>query len=527
MATQWFYRMFGEEFGPIEEPALQEMRESGTLGPEDEIRREGSARWQTLAACFPAGGVATEIEQSSRELEVQDSGDDDPVWYCLTTGQELGPLSFHELHDLAEQGILTAEDQVKLGVKGKYRRAGSMGRLAAVMDYQAIERPSPAATAQAPAESQAVSSPPEPPATVEAPVYTYLPGAEELTWYAWIRGVECGPVNLVQLAQWLQAGQIGPTDFVKYGSYGAWLPPTPTIEQSLRQFVVVQAAPVPPKAAPAKPSVEPAKPAVEATKSKPAEPASTAKAATSLAETQPITKKGTDPAIETKPTASPVEAAKPIAPIPKPDPEPVRSYSSPNPSGGFSSPMSAAMRTPPKPAAKKKSGGGGGGGGGGGVDLGALFANPMVVKGGGGVAVVALLVAGFMFMPAGTGAERADYEVLSKILVDFRKLRDDKADDAAFNKFAEEAKKNAKPVIDRLKPIASAKRRDRQFLLWAARDRLPGMLIDARQEPSVAESEYEYNVMSAAFILRLGPDPKTVKRIEPVATKGKAPPVVD
>jgi hypothetical protein len=419
---------------------------------------------------------------------------------------------------------LTAEDQVKLGVKGKYRRAGSMGRLAAVMEYQAIERPSQAATAQATAESR-VTSQPVPPAKVEppaAPIYSYLPGAEELIWYAWIRGVECGPVNLVQLAQWQQAGQIGPTDFVKYGPYGAWLPPAPTIEQSLRQFVVVQAAPVPPpKAAPVKPPVEPTKPAAEATKPKPAEPASTAKAATSLAETQPITKKGTDPALETKPAASPVEATKPVTPIPKPEPEPVRSYSSPSSSGGFGSPMSAAMRTPPKPAAKKKSGGGGG------LDLGALFANPLVVKGGGGAAVVALLVAGFMVMPQGTGAERADYEVLNKILVDFRKLRDDKADDAAFNKFAEEAKKNAKPVIDRLKPIASAKRRDRQFLLWAARDRLPGMLTDARQEPSFAESEFEYNVMSAAFILRLGPDPKTVKRIEPVATKGKAPPVVD
>lgn len=56
-------------------------------------------------------------------------------WIYRSLGQEFGPFSFDILIELAKKGTVTAEDEVKLGVDGKWRRAGSIGRLVAVLPF--------------------------------------------------------------------------------------------------------------------------------------------------------------------------------------------------------------------------------------------------------------------------------------------------------------------------------------------------------------------------------------------------------
>ena len=38
MSDQWFYRVFGEEFGPMPLEKLKELAESGTIQPLDDVR---------------------------------------------------------------------------------------------------------------------------------------------------------------------------------------------------------------------------------------------------------------------------------------------------------------------------------------------------------------------------------------------------------------------------------------------------------------------------------------------------------
>lgn len=56
-------------------------------------------------------------------------------WIYRSLGQEFGPFSFDTLIELAKKGTITADDEVKLGVDGKWRRAGSIGRLVAVLPF--------------------------------------------------------------------------------------------------------------------------------------------------------------------------------------------------------------------------------------------------------------------------------------------------------------------------------------------------------------------------------------------------------
>ena len=53
---------------------------------------------------------------------------------------EVGPLSFEAIIELAKSGRLMADDEVRLGVDSKWRRAGNMGRLVAVLPYQTRRR---------------------------------------------------------------------------------------------------------------------------------------------------------------------------------------------------------------------------------------------------------------------------------------------------------------------------------------------------------------------------------------------------
>src|SRR6202012_2606802 len=61
-------------------------------------------------------------------------------WFCIIGGAELGPMSFEELTGYAQNEQLSADDEVKLGATGKWRRVGSIGRLMAVMPYQAPKK---------------------------------------------------------------------------------------------------------------------------------------------------------------------------------------------------------------------------------------------------------------------------------------------------------------------------------------------------------------------------------------------------
>jgi hypothetical protein len=62
-------------------------------------------------------------------------------WMYRAFQQEFGPLSFENLIELAKIGTITADDEVRMGLDGKWRRAGSIGRLVAVLPFAAPIKP--------------------------------------------------------------------------------------------------------------------------------------------------------------------------------------------------------------------------------------------------------------------------------------------------------------------------------------------------------------------------------------------------
>lgn len=61
-------------------------------------------------------------------------------WIYRSLGREFGPLPFEIIVNLAKRGTITADTEIKLGVDGKWRVAGSIGRLVAVLPFTAAKQ---------------------------------------------------------------------------------------------------------------------------------------------------------------------------------------------------------------------------------------------------------------------------------------------------------------------------------------------------------------------------------------------------
>jgi GYF domain 2 len=297
MTEQWFYRMFGEEFGPVPLAGLKELAESGTISEYDEVRSAGSADWvvagdveQLGLRSNGHGSVAVAMRGSDAEMKTVsdadintfsvDAGVDE--WFCMLGGQELGPLGIDELIKYAEYEQLTADDEVKLGRNGKWRRVGSIGRLVSVLPFKSIEKtivPTPVRN-QTPAREQSVVSTadksavrakaaPTTAAAAAVPAPVAVPdarvayevayeqakaqiaqsmlaqaeatfkAAEEQAksqvawalaanvdrhWWGWASSVEFGPVEFNQVLGLAKSGQLKPTDLVRNGQFAQFGP---------------------------------------------------------------------------------------------------------------------------------------------------------------------------------------------------------------------------------------------------------------------------------------------------------------
>jgi len=282
MADQWFYRMFGEDFGPVPFEKLREMADQGTVGAGDEVRSANSNRWvmagsvDGLGLSSLGGGTAVATASNSDtaiDVSTTRVGLDD--WYCMVHGHEQGPLSFEELVKFAKHDNVSSDDEVKLGANGKWRRVGSIGRLVAVLPYRPVESKTPVpatkskpvarsktpATEQPVVESQDDFTSPQS-ATVESVVqaayqvayeqakaqiaesmmaqaeaafktaeesakaelaWAFAPNVDP-QWWGWMGGVEFGPVGFMQVFALAKNGQLKPSDFVRNGPTGQYFP---------------------------------------------------------------------------------------------------------------------------------------------------------------------------------------------------------------------------------------------------------------------------------------------------------------
>lgn len=263
MADKWLYRAFGQEFGPVSFDELKNLTANGFLSADSEVRSTDTSRWQLYSDVVSrdrsAGDVnGGEARRSDPEIDTVKGSDE---WYYGTDGAEIGPVSFNVLLQLAQSHQLTADDLVKLGSQGKWRRVGSIGRLMAVLPFQAeVARPAGASVRGASKGNKASSTtsiPESSPPGGTAYLTAYTQAKENIAgliisqaeaayqaaearakaeiawalapnienfWWGWMGGFEYGPVGIQQVLALVRNGQVKPSDFVRHGQYGQYVP---------------------------------------------------------------------------------------------------------------------------------------------------------------------------------------------------------------------------------------------------------------------------------------------------------------
>lgn len=89
------------------------------------------------------------------------------------------------------------------------------------------------------------------------------------------------------------------------------------------------------------------------------------------------------------------------------------------------------------------------------------------------------------------------YSTCNSLWQELKELRSAKGDASKWDELTERGQKALTPIVAKLEREASSSDRTAQFLLWASRDCLPKMFLDARKTPSEAETqlaEYMGNV---------------------------------
>lgn len=538
MADEWYYRMFGQDFGPVSFNELKQLADLGSISPDDEVRRSSGSDWSPASDVADLGlsaGPKKSAPTAIAELPAPGGASGANDWYYMFHGVEMGPIGFEEIVEFAQQGQLEANDEVRLGASGKWRRVGSIGRLVAVLPYHEpitptppppVVAPRPVVKAPTPVQPEPVAAPAVEAAVEAAPtqpvVDTALIQAEaayvgatqaakslvawalapnlDPTWWGWIGGAERGPVGFVQIYEWATTGQLQLTDYVKNGLLGQYTPAAnvpglssavaivSSAKQALETAKAISAETAalmrskPVVAVPSTPApVRPSSPAVVVVSApapaKPSKPDLETTAPRSLpTETAPA------PAVarsieEPKPArASSPNIDTPAAPAPVSAPRPM-------PTPSVSSYAAAAMSTPrPAPRPQQKSSRSSSSSDSG---IGEKLKDPKILGGVGAVALVALLYFGAPYLPLGAGKDGEIYRQSKQLLDDVRAARASNSN--SYDAFKSRAQKLKDEFVPGLKEQANNQRPHKQALLFALRDEFPRMMGGNLAEESIAE----------------------------------------
>ena len=199
----WYYKSFGEEFGPVSLDELVALAKKQVLVSDDEVRFGENGGWRRagsmgqLMAHMAAGShLPKQMGKSSAELEVVD----DQAWHYKLFGDEFGPVPFETLIELAKNQALSPDDEVRSGARGSWRRADSVAQL--VSNFSSVGYV-PAASGPSAGRSNSEQSDPQ-------------------GWYYKLFGDEFGPVSFEELVELAKSHSLSVNDDVRFGESGAW-----------------------------------------------------------------------------------------------------------------------------------------------------------------------------------------------------------------------------------------------------------------------------------------------------------------
>lgn len=270
MADRCFYKMLGEEFGPISLEMLREMVASGQLAGDDEVRmdtRSGWVRIATVPELNGRGGPDRFTPQKTRGLF---SSINETV-----AGTDAVAADAGDLEAFSDLGELEIVSEMAPPVKAPAARTAPVSPPAspparptrpAAPPAASPAKASPGAPAASPARTAPRAAPASPPsapvarpaapmpaapsaypqavppgyampaAYVPQPVVVAAPIAappvaapppaavdSERQWYCWTNNQQYGPVTLDTLVQWARSGRLSRSDHIKLTEEGEWL----------------------------------------------------------------------------------------------------------------------------------------------------------------------------------------------------------------------------------------------------------------------------------------------------------------
>lgn len=527
MAQDWYYKLLGEETGPLTFRALRELAADGHLAADDEVRTSTSS-WKPaseIPELFQAGDVEepelatgydldmlltpssapvkTSSKRQALEAAKAAANAPPPRWYYKLLGQEMGPATEEEILEQIQNGSLHHDDLIKDGPRGNWiplEKAALFATAAAAMRPQPEwycrvlgqelgpmlfdELESMAKSGALNADDE-VRHGAEPwaradrtrglkfskPVTVAATSHdrsaTYVPfgdDAKRKEWYYEILGQEMGPISFQEMLKAVGAGTLAFEDKARKGKAGAW-----NLVMDVPGLVSTEA----------KAAYLAAK--LEASRPKAAPPAPLAAAAPAA---EPAPAPAPTPTRSVIPNVIPTPSVIPNVSASASNTSTSSSYGAGNSGAGnygggmgSMSPTKASSPPPPPPPAfkapKKSSGPA--------FDFGAMFgslkeiANPKAIG-----AVAAILLAGGLIYASQFGfsfgvAGKSEYAEVKQIFTQLESAVN-KKDTSAIRSFMEQNKDKVEKLKKQIESQSpGSDRRLLQLMLFATRDHIPAI----------------------------------------------------
>ena len=131
MSDQWFYRIYGQEFGPISLDLVRSLVFAGTIAPDDEVRHAARSNW--ILACA-AAELRDAIKATPGNLAVERRSVRDE-WFCRGAAGDYGPLNMMDLIQLAVDGELKPEEEIKSSTDDEWKQVRSIRRLIELLPF--------------------------------------------------------------------------------------------------------------------------------------------------------------------------------------------------------------------------------------------------------------------------------------------------------------------------------------------------------------------------------------------------------
>ncbi len=419
--AQWYYKMLGHDMGPTSTDEIIQQIKDGSLHGEDLV-------------CFGENGVWQPLEKTPQFSAIIYATRPKPEWYCQVLGQELGPMLFEELQQMAKTGALHADDEVRHGDSAPWAKADRV---------RGLKFPKVSTAGVTPAHDRSSTLVP------------FGEAAKKREWFYEIVGQQMGPISFIEMAKAVSSGTLKMEDQARRGKSGAWVlvmdvPGLVTTEDKSAYLAAK----------------------IEASRPKPLPPAAVAPASPPPVAIAP-------PRVETQPVA---DVSPPARPLPSPTPSGSAYGASGSPSGYGSMASTSRPAIPPRPPAftpPQKSGGSS-------LDLGGLLADlkdKLDMKAIGAIAVILLVGVYFAstqfgfslsFGPPAGAKEFSDVNVMWGEIQAIHKKGDQPADWKAFKSEHEGEIKGILASVKKQNPGSS--RRLLQLMLFCTENHFPKMM---------------------------------------------------